>query len=105
MEGIGTALLEWSTFDEEGQPKATTFMDYLLPGATEVPDMKIAHLETLSPFTVMGMKGMGEGGSIAPPAAIANAVTDALHDLGVSMCETPITPQRVWLAIDEASRA
>jgi aerobic carbon-monoxide dehydrogenase large subunit len=104
-QGIGTALLEWSTFDEEGQPKATTFMDYLLPGATEVPDMKIAHLETLSPFTVMGIKGMGEGGSIAPPAAIANAVTDALHDLGVSMCQTPITPQRVWLAIDEAKDA
>lgn len=98
-QGIGTALLEESIFDDEGQPKTTSFMDYLLPGATEVPDMKIAHLETLSPFTVMGMKGMGEGGAISPPAAIANAVTDALHDLGVSICETPITPERVWLAL------
>jgi aerobic carbon-monoxide dehydrogenase large subunit len=101
-QGIGTALLEASTFDDEGQPKATTFMDYLLPGATEIPDMKVAHLETLSPFTVLGMKGMGEGGAIAPPAAIANAVTDALHDSGVSICWTPITPASVWLAIQEA---
>ncbi len=101
-QGIGTALLEESTFDDEGQPRATTFMDYLLPGATEVPDIKIAHLETLSPFTVLGMKGMGEGGAIAPPAAIANAVTDALHDLGVSITETPLTPRRVWQAIATA---
>lgn len=101
-QGIGTALLEESTFDEEGQPKATSFMDYLLPGATEVPPMKIAHLETLSPFTVLGMKGMGEGGAIAPPAAIANAVTDALHDLGVSITQTPITPARVWRALQQA---
>jgi carbon-monoxide dehydrogenase large subunit len=101
-QGIGTALLEESTFDEEGQPKATTFMDYLLPGATEVPEIKIRHLETLSPFTVLGMKGMGEGGAIAPPAAIANAVTDALHDMGVSIGQTPITPARVWSAIEEA---
>jgi carbon-monoxide dehydrogenase large subunit len=104
-QGIGTALLEESTFDDEGQPLATTFMDYLLPGATEVPDMKIAHLETLSPFTVLGMKGMGEGGAIAPPAAIANAVTDALHDLGVSIVETPLTPRRVWQAIALAGDA
>jgi carbon-monoxide dehydrogenase large subunit len=104
-QGIGTALYEESTFDESGQPKATTFMDYLLPGATEVPDMKIGHQETLSPFTVLGMKGMGEGGAIAPPAAIANAVTDALREFGVSICQTPITPARVWLALDEAGRS
>src|SRR5690606_23871248 len=103
-QGIGTALLEELTFDDEGQPRATSFMDYLLPGATEIPDIAVAHLETLSPFTVLGMKGMGEGGAIAPPAAIANAVTDALHDLGVSICQTPITPRRVWLAIDAARR-
>ena len=102
-QGIGTALLEESTFDAEGQPQATTFMDYLLPGATEVPDIRIAHLETLSPFTVLGMKGMGEGGSISPPAAIANAVTDALHPLGVSITETPLTPRRVWEAIHAAT--
>lgn len=102
-QGIGTALLEESTFDDEGQPQATTFMDYLLPGATEIPDIKIAHLETLSPFTVLGMKGMGEGGAIAPPAAIANAVTDALHTLGVSITQTPLTPRRVWEAIEGAA--
>jgi len=101
-QGIGTALYEETPFDEEGRPRATTFLDYLLPGATEVPDIKIGHRETLSPFTVLGMKGMGEGGAIAPPAAIANAVTDALREFGVSMCETPITPARVWRALDEA---
>ncbi len=104
-QGIGTALWEESTYGDDGQPTATTFMDYLLPGATEVPDIKIEHLETRSPFTVLGMKGMGEGGAIAPPAAIANAVTDALRDLGVSVDRTPLTPVRVWEALDAARGA
>lgn len=99
-QGIGTALYEELPFDEAGQPKATTFMDYLLPGATEVPAIRVEHQETLSPHTILGIKGMGEGGAIAPPAAIANAVTDALRDLGVSICTTPITPARVWAAIN-----
>lgn len=95
-QGIGTALLEEFTYDEVGQPKVTTFMDYLLPGATEVPDIRIDHLETPSPFTTLGMKGMGEGGAIAPAAAIANAVTDALRAEGVAVNRTPITPARLW---------
>ena len=101
-QGIGQALLEESHYDETGQPKSTTFMDYMLPGASDVPNIRIEHLETKSPFTVLGMKGMGEGGAIAPPAAIANAVTDALREIGVSICWTPISPASVWLAIDEA---
>lgn len=100
-QGIGTALLEEFTYDELGQPKVTTFMDYLLPGATEVPDIKIEHLVTPSPFTVLGMKGMGEGGAIAPPAAIANAVTDALRPEGIAVNRTPITPEGLWLACQE----
>ena len=104
-QGIGTALLEESTFDEEGQPKATSFMDYLLPGATEVPPMKIAHLETPSPFTVLGMKGMGEGGAIAPGPAIAGAVQDALKPLGIPFVgELPVTPERVAALVDRAER-
>jgi carbon-monoxide dehydrogenase large subunit len=102
-QGLGTALLEQVVFDEHGQPQATTFLDYLLPGAGEVPFLRIKHLETPSPFTVLGMKGMGEGSAIAPPAAVANAVTDALRDIGVSMCSTPITPEVVWTAIDAAT--
>ncbi|MGH3321008.1 MAG: xanthine dehydrogenase family protein molybdopterin-binding subunit, partial [Streptosporangiaceae bacterium] len=60
-QGIGTALYEEITYDEDGQPKATTFLDYLLPGATEIPAMRVEHRETLSPFTELGIKGMGEG--------------------------------------------
>jgi aerobic carbon-monoxide dehydrogenase large subunit len=104
-QGLGTALLEQVVYDETGQPQATTFLDYLLPGPGEVPFIRIKHTETPSPFTVLGMKGMGEGSAIAPPAAVANAVTDALHDLGVSVCHTPITPVSLWAALDAAEPA
>src|SRR5258706_10045105 len=82
-QGIGTALYEEMPFDEQGQPLATTLADYLLPSATEVPAMRVEHLETPSPYTRFGQRGIGEGGAIAPPAAIANAVNDALAPLGV----------------------
>lgn len=103
-QGIGTALLEEIIYDADGQPKTTSFLDYLLPGASEVPEIKIGHMETPSPYTVFGMKGAGEGGSIAPPAAIANAVTDALREFGATINETPITPERVWTAIEHAKQ-
>ncbi|MYW92114.1 xanthine dehydrogenase family protein [Amycolatopsis rubida] len=102
-QGIGTALLEELVYDADGQPKSTSFLDYLLPGASEVPEIKIGHLETPSPYTVFGMKGAGEGGSIAPPAAIANAVTDALREFGALANETPISPARVWSALQLAN--
>ncbi|HUK09566.1 MAG TPA: xanthine dehydrogenase family protein molybdopterin-binding subunit [Stellaceae bacterium] len=101
-QGIGTALYEESTYDANGQPLASTFADYLLPGATEIPAMRIFHLETPSPYTAFGMKGMGEGGAIAPPAAIFNAVNDALRGLGVEMTETPLSPKRLLAAIERA---
>src|SRR6201991_1933161 len=103
-QGIGTALLEELVYDADGQPKSTSFLDYLLPGATEVPEIKIEHLETPSPYTVFGMKGAGEGGAIAPPAAIANAVTDALREFGALVNETPMTPARVWAALESARK-
>lgn len=101
-QGLGTALLEELVYDNDGQPKSTSFLDYLLPGSVEVPEIKLAHMETPSPYTVFGMKGAGEGGSIAPPAAMANAVNDALREFGAAVNETPITPARVWTALDEA---
>lgn len=101
-QGIGTALLEETVYDADGQPKSTSFLDYLLPGATEVPEIKIGHIETPSPYTVFGMKGAGEGGAIAPPAAIANAVTDALREFGAQINETPMTPARVWTSLQFA---
>ena len=102
VQGIGTALYEEIPYDEQGQPLATNFGDYLMPGASEMPDIKIAHLHIATPHTEYGVKGMGEGGAIAPPAAIANAVTDALRRFGAEANETPITPRRIVAAITAA---
>jgi aerobic carbon-monoxide dehydrogenase large subunit len=101
-QGIGTALYEEMPFDSNGQPLATTFADYLLPGPTEIPEPRLHHIETLAPYTEFGVKGIGEGGAIAPPAAIANAVNDALKGLGAELLCSPITPRRVLEAIAAA---
>jgi len=101
-QGIGTALYEESHYDANGQPLASTFADYLLPGPTEVPAMRITHLQTPSPYTEFGVKGMGEGGAIAPPAVLFNAVNDALKGLGVELNETPLTPRRLLAALERA---
>lgn len=101
-QGIGTALYEESPYDLNGQPLAATFADYLLPGPTEVPAIRIFHTETPSPHTIFGAKGMGEGGAIAPPAAIFNAVNDAIKDLGAEVSETPLTPRRLLAELARA---
>jgi carbon-monoxide dehydrogenase large subunit len=101
-QGIGTALYEEMRFDAQGQPLASTLSDYLLPGPTEVPDVRIVHMETPSPYTRFGQKGLGEGGAIAPPAAITNAVNDALAGLGAELLVSPITPRRIVEAIARA---
>jgi aerobic carbon-monoxide dehydrogenase large subunit len=98
---VGTALYEEMPFDRSGQPLASTLADYLLPAATEVPALLLEHMETPAPYTEFGIKGIGEGGAIAPPAAIANAVNDALRPLGVELLVSPITPQRIVGAIAE----
>ena len=100
-QGVGTALYEEMPFDRSGQPLASTLADYLLPAATEVPALLLEHMETPAPYTEFGVKGIGEGGAIAPPAAIANAVNDALRPLGVELLVSPITPQRIVGAIAE----
>jgi len=105
VQGIGTALYEEIPYDEAGQPLTGTLADYLLPGAAELPAIKIAHLHTPAAATEYGMKGMGEGGAVAPPAAIANAVRDALASIGAEVNETPITPRRVMAAIRRAREA
>lgn len=101
-QGIGTALYEEMNFDASGQPLASTFADYLLPGPTEVPAPRLGHMETLAPYTQFGVKGLGEGGAIAPPGAIGNAVNDALKSFGVELLHSPMTPRRVLEAIAEA---
>ena len=98
-QGIGTALYEEMPFDANGQPLAGTLAEYLLPGATEVPAPRIEHMQTPSPYSAFGQKGIGEGGAIGPPAAIANAVNDALRPLGVELTELPITPRRLLAAL------
>jgi aerobic carbon-monoxide dehydrogenase large subunit len=103
-QGIGTALYEEMAFDAQGQPLASTLSDYLLPGPTEVPDIRILHMETPSPYTRFGQKGVGEGGAIAPPAAITNAINDALKDLGVELLVSPVTPRRIVEAIERAAQ-
>lgn len=104
-QGIGTAFYEESPYDANGQPLASTFLDYIVPGATEVPDIAIVHMQTPSPYTEFGIKGMGEGGAIGPPAALFNAVNDALKDLGVEVRETPLTPRRLLAALAAARTA
>jgi aerobic carbon-monoxide dehydrogenase large subunit len=98
-QGVGTALYEEMLFDAAGQPLASTFADYLLPGAPEAPAARIVHMETASPYTEFGAKGVGEGGAIAPPAAIANAINEALRPLGVELRHSPITPRRIVAAV------
>jgi carbon-monoxide dehydrogenase large subunit len=104
-QGVGTALYEEMPFDRSGQPLASTLADYLIPAATEVPAPGIDHRETLAPYTEFGVKGIGEGGAIAPPAAIVNAINDALRPLGVELLVSPITPQRIIAAIAERGRS
>jgi carbon-monoxide dehydrogenase large subunit len=106
-QGLGTALYEEIPYDENGQPLASTFLDYMVPGFTEVPDVRVLHMETPSPHTRFGIKGMGEGGAIAPPAVVVNAINDALRLLGVEISETPATPDRILeqiVAAEEARR-
>ncbi len=102
VQGIGQALLEELRYDALGQPLCGTYMDYLVPSATDVPTIELQTLTTLSPFTIDGIKGAGEGGPINPLAAIANAVVDALAPLDVRLNETPFTPERVLRAIRDA---
>ncbi|MEL3890183.1 xanthine dehydrogenase family protein molybdopterin-binding subunit [Ferrovibrio sp. MS7] len=101
-QGLGTALYEEIPYDENGQPLASTFLDYLIPGAAEVPDVRVLHMETPSPHTRFGIKGMGEGGAIAPPAVVVNAINDALRGLNVEISETPVTPERLLAALLDA---
>ena len=96
VHGIGAALLEEFRYDAQGQFLTSTFMDYLKPTATDVPDIEVERLEHPSPFTPLGSKGVGEGGAIPGPAAVANAVEDALAPHGVTIRGLPITPPRVW---------
>jgi carbon-monoxide dehydrogenase large subunit len=95
-QGVGAALLEEVVYDGDGQLLTGTLMDYLVPTASEVPAIEVHHLERPSPTTLGGFKGVGEGGTIGAPAAVANAIADALAPLGVEITELPVTPERLF---------
>jgi carbon-monoxide dehydrogenase large subunit len=101
-QGIGAALQEELPYDENGQLLSASLMDYLLPTCEELPPFALGHVESPSPRNPLGLKGLGEGGAISPPAAIANAVEDALRPFGVEVAATPLTPERVLALIDAA---
>jgi carbon-monoxide dehydrogenase large subunit len=100
-QGMGGVLLEEFCYDEAGNPLTTTFMDYLLPTAPEVPAIEYGHIETPSQHAG-GWKGMGEGGAIGAPAAVMNAVNDALSPFGVELTAQPLSPAAIVAALDSA---
>src|SRR5262245_56745659 len=104
-QGIGGALLEEFNYDPDGQLLAGSFMDYMLPTACEIPNIELIHQHSPSPLNPLGVKGVGEGGPIAPPAVIANAVGDALQPFAVEFNRLPIKPQVIQQAIASATRA
>jgi aerobic carbon-monoxide dehydrogenase large subunit len=102
VQGIGGVLLEDFVYDADGNPLTTTFMDYLLPTTTEVPDIEVGHVETESTTNPGGFKGLGEGGAIGSHAAVANAVSDALAHLGVEVTRTPLGPNDIFQLVQAA---
>jgi aerobic carbon-monoxide dehydrogenase large subunit len=98
-QGIGGILLEELAYDEGGQLLAGSLADYLVPTADDIPDMIMIHQHSPSPLNPLGVKGVGEGGAVAPPAAIANAICDALSPFGVEFNATPIKPEQIVQAI------
>ena len=105
-QGLGGALYERLVYDEGGQLLTATLMDYTVPTAVEMPpELALEHLETPSPATPLGTKGADESGVTAPLGAVASAIEDALPELPLALMETPLTPERVWKAIQEANRS
>ena len=101
--GIGNALLEEIVYDGAGQLATGTLMEYALPRALDVPGLEVHHVVTPSPLNRLGVKGAGEGGTLPAPAAIANAVADALRPLGVEVTEMPLTRERLWRRVRAAA--
>ena len=101
-QGIANALYEKVVYDDVGNILTGSLADYLVPTMTEIPELEIHHLETLTEASVTGAKGVGEGGTIGAPAAVLNAVSDALAPFDVGIFEMPITPQRILQLLREA---
>lgn len=104
VHGLGGAMYEELVYDQNGQFLSGSFMDYLCPTAPEVPRITIKHIETPSPHTPLGAKGLGEGNTMSAPAVIANAVEDALSGLGITIDTLPLSPNRIWSLMQEAKK-
>ncbi len=104
VQGVAQALWEEAVYDDDGQLRNATLTDYLVPSAAEVPALKLDHTVTPSPTNPMGVKGVGEAGTIGSAPAVINAIVDALSPLGVTDIKMPASPQRVWATIQEARR-
>ena len=103
-QGLGQALVEGMIYSEDGQPLTGSLMDYALPRAENTPEFALDTLETPSPVTPNGVKGIGELPTLAAPVAIANAVMDALSHLGIRHIDTPLTPEKIWQALQGRGR-
>jgi carbon-monoxide dehydrogenase large subunit len=103
VQGIGGVLYERLKYDDDGNPLATTFLDYLIPTAAEVPEIEYGHIETPAPTNPGGHKGLGEGGAIGAPPAVINAIADALAPLGVKVRSQPLGPSEIFDLIAEAT--
>jgi carbon-monoxide dehydrogenase large subunit len=102
VQGIGQALWEGAVYDTNGQLLTGSLADYAIPRADLLPDIEVLSTVTPSPHHPLGVKGIGEAGTIASTATVYNAVMDALQPLGVASIEMPLTPERVWRAIKRA---
>jgi carbon-monoxide dehydrogenase large subunit len=103
-QGVAQALLEEVRYDADGNPQSTNLADYAFPSAAELPDFTLVEMATRSPLNPLGVKGIGEAGTIGATPAVQNAVVDALAHLGVRHVDIPATAERVWTAIREATR-
>ena len=104
MPGLAEALQEQAVYDDGGQLLTGSFMDYAMPHAADMPSMQVSTVEVPCQNNPMGVKGCGEAGSVASPAAVINALIDALADLGVRQLDMPATPQAIWRLIQEHRR-
>jgi carbon-monoxide dehydrogenase large subunit len=102
-QGLGAALFEDLAYDASGQLLTGTFMDYAVPTAAQLPAFEVVHQQIPSPLNPFGCKGLGEGGAIAPPVAIANAVSDALAPFGAEFNQTPVRREQIVRAAATAS--
>lgn len=105
VQGIGGATFEAIRYDAEGQLLSGSFMDYMMPIASDVPEIVLVHQEIASPLNPLGVKGLGEGGAISPPVAIANAVCDALGHLGIEINSTPVNPEALLWEIQSKTKS